>query len=113
MLQVTSQKDQQQHWARRDEPYRFVTVKEFSEKFQSFHVGSKLGYDLLSPFDKRNSHPAALATRKYGVSKKQLLKACFYKELLLMKRNSFVYKFKLLQVRVIILFYIVLIFLFK
>ncbi|KAJ4714209.1 Pleiotropic drug resistance ABC transporter [Melia azedarach] len=101
LQEVTSQKDQQQHWARRDEPYRFVTVKEFSEKFQSFHVGSKLGYDLLSPFDKRNSHPAALATRKYGVSKKQLLKACFYKELLLMKRNSFVYKFKLLQLTIV------------
>uniref|UniRef100_A0A5B6YJY6 Putative pleiotropic drug resistance protein 1-like n=1 Tax=Davidia involucrata TaxID=16924 RepID=A0A5B6YJY6_DAVIN len=97
LQEVTSKKDQKQYWARRDEPYRFVTVREFAEAFQSFHVGRKLGDELATPFDKTKSHPAALTTKKYGVNKEELLKACTSREYLLMKRNSFVYIFKLTQ----------------
>ncbi|XAR50595.1 Sulfate-transporting ATPase [Bertholletia excelsa] len=97
LQEVTSRKDQEQYWTRRDEPYRFITVTEFAEAFQSFHVGRSLGDELAIPFDKAKSHPAALTTRKYGVNKKELLKACASRELLLMKRNSFVYIFKLMQ----------------
>ncbi|KAI3512641.1 hypothetical protein L1887_19959 [Cichorium endivia] len=97
LQEVTSQKDQKQYWMRRDQPYRFVTAKEFAEAYQSFHVGRKLGEDLVKPYDKTKSHPAALTTEKYGLSKKELLKACTDREVLLMKRNSFVYFFKLFQ----------------
>ncbi|KAJ9692524.1 hypothetical protein PVL29_011532 [Vitis rotundifolia] len=97
LQEVTSRKDQEQYWARKDEPYSFVTVKEFSEAFQSFHSGRKLGDELATPFDKTKSHPAALKTEKYGVRKKELLDACISREYLLMKRNSFVYIFKLTQ----------------
>ena len=96
---MTSRKDQEQYWAQKDEPYNFVTVKEFAEAFQSFHVGRKLGDELATQFDKAKSHPAALTTRKYGVNKAELLKACLSREFLLMKRNSFVYIFKFIQVR--------------
>ena len=94
---MTSKKDQQQYWVRR-EPYRFIPSKEFAEAFQSFHVGRKLAQELGAPFDKSKSHPAALTTNKYGVSKKEFFKACMDREWLLMKRNSFVYIFKLFQV---------------
>ncbi|MFS7980698.1 putative ABC-type maltose transporter [Helianthus anomalus] len=97
LQEVTSKKDQEQYWMRRDEHYRFVTAKEFAESFQSFHVGKRLGDDLTTPYDKSSSHPAALTTEKYGLSKKELLKACIEREILLMKRNSFVYYFKLTQ----------------
>ncbi|KAJ6373081.1 hypothetical protein OIU76_027422 [Salix suchowensis] len=43
LQEVTSRKDQEQYWARRDQPYSFVSAKEFSEAFQSFHIGRKLG----------------------------------------------------------------------
>nr|GFA98364.1 pleiotropic drug resistance protein 1-like [Tanacetum cinerariifolium] len=36
---VTSKKDKQQYWMRRDDPYRFVTAEEFAKAYQSFHVG--------------------------------------------------------------------------
>jgi len=98
LQEVTSKKDQAQYWVRRDEPYRFVTVTQFAEAFQSFHIGRKLGQELAVPFDKTKSHPAALTTEKYGINKKELLKANFSREYLLMKRNSFVYIFKLCQV---------------
>ncbi|XP_054803327.1 pleiotropic drug resistance protein 1-like [Prosopis cineraria] len=97
LQEVTSRKDQEQYWVDRDQPYRFVAATEFAEAFQSFHVGRRLGDELTSPFDKSKSHPAALTTRKYGVGKMELLKACLSREYLLMKRNSFVYIFKAFQ----------------
>lgn len=72
---MTSTKDQEQYWANKEVPYSFVTVKEFAEAFQSFHVGRKLGDELSVPFDRAKGHPAALTTKTYGVDKKELLKA--------------------------------------
>lgn len=95
---MTSRKDQWQYWARKDELYSFVTVEGFVKGFQSFHIGQKLGDELANPFDKSKCHRAALITKKYGTSKKELLRACFSREFLLMKRNSFVYIFKATQV---------------
>ncbi|PON71212.1 ABC type transporter protein [Trema orientale] len=104
LQEVTSKKDQEQYWARRDEPYRFVTVKEFVEAFRSFHVGRRIEDELSTPFDKSKSHPAALATRKYGVEKrKELLKAVFYREWLLMKRNYILYFFRLFKILIVAL----------
>ncbi|KAL5975216.1 ABC transporter G member 39 [Asimina triloba] len=98
LQEVTSIKDQGQYWANKDEPYRYVPVKEFADAYQSFHAGRKVSDELKVPFDKSESHPAALTTTKYGISKKELLKACAAREWLLMKRNSFVYFFKIFRV---------------
>ncbi|KAA8540447.1 hypothetical protein F0562_024634 [Nyssa sinensis] len=103
LQEVTSRKDQQQYWINKDEPYSFVTVSEFAEAFHSFHVGRRLGEELATPFDRTKSHPASLTSRKYGIRKKELLKTCISRELLLMKRNSFVYIFRLFQLTVMAL----------
>ncbi|KAH9780878.1 ABC transporter G family member 40 [Citrus sinensis] len=97
LQEVTSRKDQRQYWVHREMPYRFITVQEFSEAFQSFHVGQKLTDELRTPLDKSKSHPAALTTKGYGVGMKELFKANISREFLLIKRNSFVYIFKLIQ----------------
>nr|QVT92330.1 ABC transporter [Salvia miltiorrhiza] len=97
LQEVTSKKDQKQYWARKNEPYRYVSVSEFAEAFQSYVVGRRIGDELSIPFDKTKSHPAALTTEKYGIGKKELLKACADREYLLMKRNSFVFYFKIFQ----------------
>lgn len=101
LQEVTSMKDQEQYWARKDEPYSFITVGQFAEAFKSFHIGGTLEEELLVPFVKSKSHPAALTTEKYGINKKELLKALTSRELLLMKRNSFVYIFTLSQLTVL------------
>ncbi|GAB4842031.1 transcription factor [Ancistrocladus abbreviatus] len=101
LQEVTSKKDQQQYWVRRDEPYRFITAKEFAEAFQSFDIGRKLGDELATPFDRSKNHPAALTTKRYGVGKKEMLKASFSREWLLMKRSAFVYIFKLTQLTIV------------
>ncbi|EMS67534.1 Pleiotropic drug resistance protein 4 [Triticum urartu] len=94
LQEVTSKKDQEQYWYRGDRPYRFVPVKQFADAFRSFHVGKSIENELKVPFDRTRSHPAALATSKFGVSRMELLKATIDRELLLMKRNAFMYIFK-------------------
>lgn len=96
--QVTSRKDQKQYWAQHDKPYRYVPIKEFASAFQSFHTGRSIANELATPFDKSKSHPTALTTSRYGVSAMELLKANIDRELLLIKRNSFVYIFRTIQV---------------
>ncbi|XP_073135477.1 pleiotropic drug resistance protein 1-like isoform X3 [Henckelia pumila] len=100
LQEVTSEKDQQQYWANSEKPYRFISVKEFAETFKVSEIGQKLNAELAIPFDKNRSHPAALATKDYGVSKMELLKACTSREILLMQRNSFFYIFKLLKMTI-------------
>ncbi|KAF0920709.1 hypothetical protein E2562_036412, partial [Oryza meyeriana var. granulata] len=94
LQEVTSRKDQEQYWYRNDMPYCFVPAKRFADAFRSFHMGQSIQNELLEPFDRSRSHPASLATSKFGVGWMVLLKANIDRELLLMKRNSFVYIFK-------------------
>ena len=95
--------DQEQYWANRSQPYRYVPVKEFADAFQSFHLGVKMSAELSVPYDKSKSHPAALTTKKFGLGKKELFKACLDREILLMKRGSFVHIFKSIQITIIAL----------
>ncbi|GLU19232.1 hypothetical protein SLE2022_354930 [Rubroshorea leprosula] len=97
LQEVTSKKDQEQYWFKKNQPYRFISVPEFARAFNSFHVGQRLAEDLRVPFHKSSTHPAALVKEKYGISNWELFKACFSREWLLMKRNSFIYIFKTFQ----------------
>ncbi|KAK9755345.1 hypothetical protein RND81_01G018900 [Saponaria officinalis] len=100
LQEVTSKKDQEQYWCRKDQPYRYVSVPEFAHGFQSFRTGERLAAHLDVPFDKSQTHPTALVKEKYGLSSWELFKACFSREWLLMKRNSFVYVFKTTQITI-------------
>ncbi|KAK2970571.1 hypothetical protein RJ640_030944, partial [Escallonia rubra] len=100
LQEVTSMKDQEQYWFRRDQPYRYIPVSEFAKAFSTFHVGKELAAHLSTPYDKAKTHSAALAVEKYGISNWELLKACFAREWLLMKRSSFVYIFKTTQITI-------------
>jgi hypothetical protein len=101
LLQVTSKKDQEQYWADRNKPYRYISVTEFASQFKGFHVGLQLQNELLIPYDKSESHDAALAFSKYSIPKKQILKASMDREWLLMKRIAPVYVFKTVQIIVV------------
>ncbi|CAO2839378.1 unnamed protein product [Amaranthus hypochondriacus] len=99
LQEVTSKNDQQQYWSK-TQPYRYISVPEFVENFWSFQIGSMLVSDLSLPYDKSNTHPSALVKQKYGLSKMELLRACFSREWLLMRRNGFLYIFKSVQITV-------------
>ncbi|KAL2539838.1 ABC transporter G family member 34 [Abeliophyllum distichum] len=100
LQEVTSMKDQEQYWFKKNEPYRYISVSEFVDRFSSFHVGQNLFDELSIPYDKTNTHPAALVTDKYGISNLELFNACLAREWLLMKRNSFLYIFKTFQITI-------------
>jgi hypothetical protein len=101
--QVTSRKDQHQYWCQGEKPHQYISVNNFVEAFKAFHVGRKLAEELSVPFDRSRSHPAALATSEYGMRKMELLKACFSREWLLMKRNLLVYILRVVKVCVLVL----------
>ncbi|CDY69102.1 BnaA08g31540D, partial [Brassica napus] len=101
LQEVTSKKDQEQYWVDERRPYRYIPVHEFATKFKNFHVGTKLSHELSVPFEKSKGHKAALVFDKYSVKKIELLKSCWDKEWMLMKRNSFFYVFKTVQIIII------------
>ncbi|KAL2493147.1 ABC transporter G family member 36 [Abeliophyllum distichum] len=101
LQEVTSRKDQEQYWTDRSKPYKYIPVSEFAKRFKRFHVGLRLENELSVPYDKSRSHNAALVYKKYSVPKRELLKANFDKEWLLIKRNSFVYVFKSVQIIIV------------
>uniref|UniRef100_A0A0E0EC82 ABC transporter domain-containing protein n=1 Tax=Oryza meridionalis TaxID=40149 RepID=A0A0E0EC82_9ORYZ len=101
LQEVTSRKDQQQYWFLEQDHYRYVSVEEFAQNFKKFHVGQKLQKELQVPYDKSKTHPAALTTKKYGLSSLESLKAVMSREWLLMKRNSFLFIFKAFQLFVL------------
>ncbi|KAI3966424.1 hypothetical protein MKW92_035642 [Papaver armeniacum] len=98
LQEVTSKKDQEQYWYNKNVPYRYISVSEFVHSFKSFHIGQQLTEELKIPYDKSKAHPAALVKTKYGISNRELFKACFSREWLLMKRSSFLYIFKTCQI---------------
>ncbi|XP_024534219.1 ABC transporter G family member 37 isoform X1 [Selaginella moellendorffii] len=97
LQEVTSRKDQEQYWADEEKPYEYVSVEKFSSAFRQFHVGQNLAEEFSTPFDTTKSHPAALVTKKYGLGKWDIFKAVLARQMLLMKRDSFVYVFKCTQ----------------
>ncbi|KAF7151591.1 hypothetical protein RHSIM_Rhsim02G0208600 [Rhododendron simsii] len=100
LQEVTSKKDQEQYWFKKNQPYRYVSVAEFSQAFYSFPIGQQLAAELSIPYDKTKTHPTALVTEKYGISNWELFKVCFDREWLLMKRNIFVHIFKITQITI-------------
>lgn len=103
LQEVISKKDQQQYWSSFDRPYQFIPVAKFAECFRSSNVGKRLNEKMKVPYNREHNHPAALATSSYGVKRFELLKTNFLWQLLLMKRNSFVYIFKFIQLLLVAL----------
>jgi hypothetical protein len=66
-------------------------------------IGQNLAGEISKPYNKSNGHKNALSYSIYSLSKWELLKACFSRELLLMKRNAFLYTTKVVQVSHIVM----------
>ncbi|XP_031100886.1 ABC transporter G family member 31 [Ipomoea triloba] len=98
LQEVTSRKDQAQYWGDHSKPYAFIPVSEMAEAFRTSRYGQALESSLSVPYERTNTNPSALCTKKYAVSNLELFKACFTRELLLIKRHSFLYIFRTCQV---------------
>ncbi|KAH9609740.1 hypothetical protein KSS87_012730, partial [Heliosperma pusillum] len=101
LQEVTSRKDQAQYWADPSRHYRFIHVEEIAEAFEKSRFGKAVKDAISLPYEKFRSHPLALARTTYAVPKMELFKACFSRELLLMRRQSFLYIFRICQVAIV------------
>ncbi|XVF38962.1 hypothetical protein REPUB_Repub20aG0148200 [Reevesia pubescens] len=101
LQEVISRKDQEQYWYHKEEPYSYVSVDQFSQKFKECIIGLSLDKELSKPFEKTQSRRDSLSFKTYSLSKWELLKACSMREFLLMKRNSFLYVFKSVQLVIV------------
>ncbi|GAY35559.1 hypothetical protein CUMW_017020, partial [Citrus unshiu] len=100
LQEVISKKDQAQYWRHNDIPYSYVSVDQFSQMFKESYLGKRLDEELSKPYDRSQCHKNALSFSKHALSKWELFQACMSRELLLMKRNSFVYVFKTAQLAI-------------
>ncbi|XP_015873783.3 ABC transporter G family member 31 [Ziziphus jujuba] len=98
LQEVTSKKDQAQYWADPSKPYKYIPVPEIAKAFNNSRFGKAIESTLATPYDKSKSHPSALAKTQYAVSTGELFRACFVREILLIKRHSFLYIFRTCQV---------------
>lgn len=96
LQEVTSRKDQAQYWSNPSKPYSFVPVSEMVAAYKESEYWKEVQYAISSP--SHTCSKAALAKTKYAISKKELLKACFSRELLLLGRHRFLYTFRTFQV---------------
>ncbi|KAL9352179.1 hypothetical protein Peur_054859 [Populus x canadensis] len=97
LQEVISKKDQAQYWCHADIPYQYVSVNQFIEMFKASNIGQTLAEELSKPYDKSWCPNSALSFSIYSSRKWELFKACMARELLLLKRNTFVYVFKTAQ----------------
>ncbi|XP_030969146.1 ABC transporter G family member 31-like isoform X2 [Quercus lobata] len=98
LQEVTSRNDQAQYWANSSKPYVFISVPEIAEAFKNSRFGRSLQSSISVPYDKSKSDSLALSKTKYAVSKVEIFKACFERELLLISRHRFLYIFRTCQV---------------
>ncbi|KAL4562385.1 hypothetical protein LXL04_034587 [Taraxacum kok-saghyz] len=101
LQEVTSRKDQEQYWGDRSIPYKYIAVSQLAEQFKRFHIGARLQDELSLAYNKATNQKSALVFKKYLVPKKELVKASFQKELLIIKRNSPIYIFKIIQTTIV------------
>ncbi|CAI9107715.1 OLC1v1007147C1 [Oldenlandia corymbosa var. corymbosa] len=98
LQEVISRKDQAQYWHSNEDSYRHISIDAFSRKYRESSHGKKILDELSSPFPKSKSHKDAVTFTTYSFSKWELLKTCSSREFLIMKRNSFTYIFKSVQI---------------
>ncbi|EFJ05502.1 hypothetical protein SELMODRAFT_137082 [Selaginella moellendorffii] len=101
LQELTSQKDQAQYWWDETKPYEYVSVNDFVQLFKQSRAGELLAEEFSCPFDKERSHKAALEFSKYAIGGWDLFKVCFAREWLLVKRNSFIFIFKGVQICIV------------
>ncbi|KAM3377923.1 pleiotropic drug resistance protein 3 [Capsicum galapagoense] len=101
LQEVTSKKDQAQYWHGTKETYKFVSVDTLSRKFKESPYRKKLNEELSVAYDKSRCHRNSITFRDYSLPKWELFRACMSREFLLMKRNSFIYIFKTVQIVII------------
>ncbi|KAJ6851228.1 ABC transporter G family member 45-like isoform X4 [Iris pallida] len=94
LQEVTSKMDQAQYWTGNHREYQYLSVENFAESFCSYHLGQLLEGEMT----KLPEAPIVQLNITDRISKWDVFKACFSREILLFKRNSPVHIFKTVQI---------------
>ncbi|OEL31258.1 ABC transporter G family member 45 [Dichanthelium oligosanthes] len=102
LQEVTSKMDQKQYWAGDQNKYQYHSIEKFAESFQMSYLPRLEEGNLCSSNSRvKNKEVKMNASRQ--VSRWNIFKACFSREVLLLKRNSPVHIFKTIQITVMAL----------
>ncbi|MQL82152.1 hypothetical protein Taro_014617 [Colocasia esculenta] len=96
LQEVTSKIDQAQYWAGSQSTYEFVSAETFAESFNSMY--HRQFPDENKKENDQSSQDILITEKENGISRWEHFRACFSRELLLMKRNSPVHIFKNIQI---------------
>lgn len=98
--QVTSKMDQKQYWVGDENKYQYHPIEFFAESFRASYLPRLVQDNLCSPNNTGKSKEIKRnASRR--ISRWNIFKACFSREVLLLKRNSPVHIFKTIQITVL------------
>ncbi|KAG1360648.1 putative ABC transporter G family member 42 [Cocos nucifera] len=98
LQEVTSEMDQAQYWVGNQRKYQYVPVQKFADSFNSFHVSRLPDKEFNKAYGQTDNDQMLGLEERYKISKRKLFKACFSREMLLMKRNSPVHIFMAIQI---------------
>ncbi|PWA80245.1 pleiotropic drug resistance protein 3 [Artemisia annua] len=101
LQEVVSRKDQENYWYRTEQQYNYVPVHTLSTIFKESYLGKELEQIISKLFTRSHNHENAISFNVYSISRWDMFRACMSREILLMKRNSFVYIFKFTQLLIL------------
>eukprot|EP00268_Persea_americana_P059369 TRINITY_DN7275_c2_g1_i2.p1 TRINITY_DN7275_c2_g1~~TRINITY_DN7275_c2_g1_i2.p1 ORF type:complete len:1223 (-),score=195.79 TRINITY_DN7275_c2_g1_i2:74-3238(-) len=101
LQEVTSKMDQAQYWSDVNTAYQYVPVEKFVECFRSSHHYRLVEQELLRPFEMVEDDSSLVSRGSFRISKWEIFKTCFSRELLLMERNFSAHLFKAVQILVL------------
>ncbi|CAO2190429.1 unnamed protein product [Urochloa humidicola] len=101
LQEVTSKMDQKQYWAGDQNKYQYHSIEKFAEAFQMSYL-PQLEEKLCSS-DNTGKNKEVKVNANRQISRWNIFKACFSREVLLLKRNSPVHIFKTIQITVMAL----------
>ncbi|EMS49680.1 ABC transporter G family member 38 [Triticum urartu] len=102
LQEVTSKMDQKQYWIGDENKYQYRSIEKFAESFRSSYLPQPAKDDLCKTNNTgKGKEIITSATRR--ISRWNIFKACFSREVLLLKRNSPLHIFKTVQITVMAL----------
>ncbi|KAK8963782.1 ABC transporter G family member 39 [Platanthera guangdongensis] len=100
LQEVTSKMDQEQYWKNNHREYQYIPVENFAESFCFYYLETLLE-EQHTPKSTAKGGKTLAMSESYRISNWEVLKSCFSRELLLLKRNSLVHIFKNVQIMIL------------
>jgi hypothetical protein len=97
--QVTSVMDQKQYWVGDKNMYQYCPIEKFAESFRSSYLPGLVQEDLCVL--NNNAVKSKVVKASSSLSRWNIVKACFSREVLLLKRNSPLYIFTVVQITIL------------